>query len=202
MSVPATSHQGVDYRRPLRDRADNDWYVEPRWAVDLLLDAERFAGNVWDPACGSGNIPAACRSRGLRAFGSDKVYRGWGLRAADFLEEGRAPDVDPPYDNIITNPPYAHAEAFIHRGLEIARFKVAMLLRLSFLESRRRAEMFATTPLARVHVFAERVSMPPGHLLEAGEVEAKGGTIAFAWFVWSHDHQGPPTLSWLRRPRP
>ncbi len=31
-------------------------------------------------------------------------------------------------------------------------------------------------------------------------IEATGGAVAFAWYVWEHGHEGPPTLGWLRKP--
>jgi hypothetical protein len=46
--------------------------------------------------------------------------------------------------------------------------------------------MFRETPLARVWVSSRRVSMPPG----GTNIEAKGGSIAYAGFVWDHRHTG------------
>jgi hypothetical protein len=50
------------------ERAAADYYVEPRWVVDALLNVEHLQGPCWDPSCGSGNIPtpfapAACLAR-------------------------------------------------------------------------------------------------------------------------------------------
>lgn len=182
------------------DRDADDWYVEPRWTVEALLDAEPFVGSVWDPACGGGTIPDVCRGRGMRAFGSDKVYRGYGLREADFLSEGRCPDIDPPYDNIITNPPYKDAEAFARRALDLAHFKVAMLVQRGFLYSQDRYPLFTETPVARIYHLSSRPSMPPGALLAAGEIKARGGKVDYCWVVWAKDHKGPPTTHWLLRP--
>jgi hypothetical protein len=180
-----------------RERAANDFYREPAWAVRALLDAEDFRGGcVWHPAAGLDNIPSTCRARDIHAFGSDLIDRGAvSVRAPlDFLDLD--PSFAPHVEFIICNPPFALAEHFIERSLSIASRKVAMLLRLSFLEGQRRGEMFASTPLARVLVFSSRVSMPPGD----SAAEAKGGAVAFAWYVWQHGHQGPPTLGWLRKP--
>jgi hypothetical protein len=47
-------------------RASDDFYREPRWAVDALLDVERFDGIVWDPACGSGNIDGLTYADAIR----------------------------------------------------------------------------------------------------------------------------------------
>ena len=39
--------------------------VEPRWAVDIMLDAVDFDGEVLDPCCGIGTIVSACLDRGI-----------------------------------------------------------------------------------------------------------------------------------------
>jgi hypothetical protein len=179
------AHAVVNYRKPGHERADHDW------SVDVLLATERFVGSVWDPACGEGNIVAAAAARGHEAFGTDIVDRGFGSRL-DFLGDGAARM--PPVDNIICNPPFKLAEDFIERALGIARLKVAMLVRLAFLEgSRRHERLFANRPPARALVFRSRVSMPPG----GKGIEAKGGAVAFQWLVWRHDHSGATELGWL-----
>ena len=75
----------------------------------------------------------------------------------------------------------------------MASGKVAVLARLALLEGIKRRELFRSTPLARVWVSSRRVSMPPG----GSDIEAKGGSIAYAWFVWDHAHTGSPVVGWL-----
>jgi hypothetical protein len=186
------AHAVVNYRKRQHERSENDWYVEPRWAVDALLDREQFVGSVWDPACGQGTIVTAARDRGLFAFGSDIADRGFGQRF-DFLT-GEPIDPSAPPENIVTNPPFKHAEAFIEKALRIARFKVAVLVRLAFLEGAGRHErLFSKHPPARALVYRSRVSMPPGGC----GIEAKGGAVAFQWLVWQRDWRGPTVLEWL-----
>jgi hypothetical protein len=184
--------------RPM-PRASNDWYVEPRESVEALLRAERFSGLSWDPACGSGVIPSAMEAAGLEVDGSDVVDRlGGKYPLCDFLTDF---DHDPaePIANIVTNPPFFLARQFVDKALTIASHKVAMLLPITFLEGQARAKWLATTPLARVHVFSWRISMPPGELLTSGKVTAKGGKKCFAWFVFEIGHVGPPTVHLLTK---
>lgn len=176
----------------VRNRADDDWYVEPASTVEALFDVERFKGMIYDPACGLGTIPKVAESRGLPSYGSDIAERGYGLSGKDFLTTPH-----PSVANIVCNPPFKLAEAFLYRALEIASYKVAFLLRLTFLEGQKRRALFANTPLARVHVCSSRISMPPGAALAAGTVERGGGSVAFAWYVWEHGYDGKPTLNWL-----
>lgn len=182
-------------------RASNDWYQDPPEATEALLRAERFSGTSWDPACGTGTIPKTMAAAGLPCMGTDLVDRDpgpdvLGFDVMDFLAERPHPTN---IDNIVTNPPFNLAQAFVDKALSIATHKVAMLLPLTFLEGARRSLWLQVTPLARVHVFSWRISMPPGELLSTGAVKPTGGKKAFAWFVWAHDHTGPAHVRLLQR---
>lgn len=187
-----------DLPRESQARDAHDFYIEPRWCVDLLLDAVSFEGNVWDPACGCGTIPKACAARGLEAAGSDLVDRGYGERL-DFLAPMRTVfDVD----NIVTNPPYgAVAEAFIRRAVTIATRKVAVLVQAKFPYSQTRYRLFMEHPPARLLFLSWRPSMPPGELLLAGKIKPEGGKMDFLWVVWDRAHVGPTTCGWLGAPK-
>lgn len=169
------------------ERNAADWYVEPSWVVDALLNVETFPGQSWDPSCGAGNIPQTMQARGLECWGSDIADRGYGVTGRDFFETNERAD------HIVSNPPYGVIQPYIDKALTCTTGKVAILARLALLEGGKRRAWFRTTPLARVWVSSRRVSMPPG----GTDVPAKGGAIAYAWFVWEHGHQGPPQVGWL-----
>ena len=103
-------------------------------------------------------------------------------------------------DWVITNPPFALAEQFILRALHHARFGVAMLCRLSFLESAGRHErLFKMNPPSDVLVFVKRIKMVHGRLATDSD---GGSATAFAWFVWQNAPNGrrgqsPPKLHWI-----
>jgi hypothetical protein len=182
-------------------RAEHDWYQDMPEATEALLRAEQFSGLSWDPACGVGTIPHAMMAAGISCIGSDLVDRKpvdlVGFRTMDFLAEDVAV---PRIDNIVSNPPFNVARKFADKALSIATHKVAFLLPLTFLEGQDRTRWLETTPLARVHVFSWRISMPPGVLLQAGSVRAEGGKKAFAWFVWEQGWRGPAQVRFLHRP--
>jgi hypothetical protein len=142
-------------------RDEHDWYIEPAWCVEALLDVESFPETVWDPACGAGTIPRACFDRGLAAHGSDIVDRGWRYRfkVMNFLTSDPAECMD---GSIICNPPYAHAEAFVRHALKCAGCKVAVLVQAKFLFSQRRYKLFKEHPPSRILFLSRRPSMPPG----------------------------------------
>lgn len=168
-------------------RAPNDYYCEPRWVVDALLDVEPLTGLSHDPSCGGGNIPEAIIARGGACLGSDIADRGYGHAGIDFFATNRR------VANIVSNPPFGVIEPFVRHALELTTGKVCILARLALLEGQARQPLFRETPLARVWVSSRRVSMPPG----GSGIKAKGGTVAYGWFVWEHGSVGKPSLGWI-----
>ena len=79
-------------------------------------------------------------------------------------------------------------------GLQRSRRKLALLLRLAFLEGTNPSRtIFARTPPTRVWVFSERITFYPSG------AEVKGsGTTAYAWFVWEKDGPSRTELKWLQ----
>jgi hypothetical protein len=116
------------------------------------------------------------------------VDRGYGEVGKDFLTFSKCGVVD----HIVTNPPYSLAQEFIETALSASTGKVAMLLKLAFLEGEKRRKMFQSTPLARVHVFSKRLK-----LTRNGDVYKNGGMIAFAWFVWEHGCTHKAEIDWI-----
>jgi hypothetical protein len=174
---------------PSEDREKDDFYPTPAPATLALLAHETFGPRIWEPACGDGAISRILAGAGHDVVSSDLYDRGFGEPRIDFLMEWklRAPE-------IVTNPPFKMAEQFLHHGLSLGATKIAMLLRLAWLEGTERKRMFESTPISRVLVASRRVSMARG-----GTDNGKGGgsMIAFAWFVWDRAHTGAPTLGWF-----
>lgn len=188
----------------LWDRSDDEWYKEPSDCTTTLLGVERFTGQIWDPACGSGSVVTACRDAYLQAFGSDIVQRVtpaplWFVGKRDFLVDEPLP-LKP---NIITNPPFFKSkgtEAFIRRALSFeATRKLCIFTDVKFLAGSKRATgLFQEHPPSRVWILVPRPSCPPGTFLEAGN-RAGGGTADFCWIVWDRDTPGPTQFGWLNR---
>ena len=192
-----------------------DWYVEPPFVVEQLLDHEDFSGHlIWDPACGGGTIPAVCGARGLTAVGSDVVHRG-GDRShwfqLDFLKEEPLLVGDLPYA-IISNPPYGrlqpgmprgdtYAERFARRALATGAAKVALVLNGKFLWSERRWRLFHEDhPPTQILFCSDRPSMPPGAELPRLRAEGRafeGGAIDYIWLLWVAG-AAPRPPAWLR----
>jgi hypothetical protein len=179
------------------DRHPEDWYPEPRFVVEQLLDAEAFEGEVLDPCCGGGTIVSVCRARGIPARGSDIVDRGFGeVRDLFSLTE--------PVDNIISNVPYRIAEACARHMFTLARYKVALILRMPFWESRERHGFFREYPLHTWYPCSDRPSMPIGKMTglqdEHGAIiqpKNTGGTMPYGWWVYQIGYRGPTQIKLL-----
>src|ERR1700683_3661454 len=194
-----------DKSAPLKERRDDCYQTAPE-ATEALLRVENLPHTIWECACGPGSIVRSLRATGRVVYATDLVdydspYQDearW-----DFLSERQLPIG---VQAIVTNPPYKNASLFVRKAIELCP-KVVMLLRLNFLESgvekteTGRARLFALDggKLARVYVFRNR--LPMQHR-EGWEGPKTSNTIAFAWFVFDWDHQGPAELhriSWERK---
>lgn len=166
----------------LKDSEPNDYYATDPRALKLLLEKERFSENIWEPACGEGHLSKVLENAGYTVYSSDLIDRGYGVGGKDFLSETGEFDGD-----IITNPPYKHAKAFVEKALEIVApgRKVAMFLKLTFLEGQARRALFTNNPPQAVYVSSARLQCGKN-----GEFRGSS-TVAYAWFVWRRGYPRP-----------
>ena len=169
-----------------KDRARDDFYATPHETTEALLRVETFAGEIWEPCCGQGHIATVLQKHGYAVEATDLVDRGFGRPRIDFLMETTQ------RDNIVTNPPYgALALPMARQATRLAKGKVALLLKLQFLEGIERKSFFEQRPPARVWVFSKRQS-----LMKNGE-HFDGGMMALAWFVWEPVTPDNTVIKWL-----
>lgn len=176
------------------EREEHEHYVEPQWCSQRLFEVEQFDGAIIDPCCGFGRIPEAAKNAGYIIGASDIVDRGYkspAFHTCDFLTDQRRPFAS----NIVCNPPFDIFEKFARHALEVTTGKVAMIWLVPRLNA---ARWLSGTPLRRIWLLTPRPSMPPGHVISAGQ-KPGGGTQDFAWLVWERGYQGKPELGWLHR---
>ncbi len=72
--------------------------------------------------------------------------------------------------------------------------KVAMFLKLQFLEGKQRRELFKKWPPKVVYVSSSRL-----HCAMNGDFEKykKSNAIAYAWYVWEKGFTGNPVIKWF-----
>lgn len=141
------------------ERVDNDYYATPPKAVEELLKREQLNHYVWECAVGGGHIADVLKQNGYDVRCSDIVDRGYtDTEVVDFLHTER--DNNDFARDIITNPPYSMATEFVNHALDISMdsTKVAMFLKIQFLETRKRYELFKKYPPKKIYVFVNRVN--------------------------------------------
>lgn len=157
--------------------------------MELLLEEETFAPRVWECACGEGHLSKVLERHGYDVLSTDLIYRGYG-RQEDFLKAEGGFDGD-----IITNPPYKFAMEFVKKALSLvpAGNKVAMFLKLTFLEGKGRKQFFLDNPPKTVYVSSSRLICAMN-----GDFETiTSSAVAYAWFVWEKGYTGDPVIRWI-----
>jgi hypothetical protein len=176
------------------EREQNDYYATDPKTIDALFAVENFSYEIWEPACGEGHLSKRMIELGKKVYSTDLFYRGYGKGEIDFLGENfKATTMD-----IITNPPYKYAQEFCERALEtiLEGRKVAMFLKLTFLEGKKRRKFFEIAPPRAVYVFSERQTCAlNGDFSQAKAQEARA--ICYAWFVWEKGFKGNPEIQWI-----
>ena len=168
------------YRAKPSGENPHDFFPTPPGVTRAFIDACPLPDGLWcEPAVGDGHI--------INAVGPREGWATFDIRPvtvptlSDYHRQLDFLTLDPSarFNVIITNPPFYLAEEFVRKALTCADH-VAMLLRLAFLESRKR-EAFHEAHPADVYVLSRRPSFV-----------ANGATdsCAYGWFVWGPGRGG------------
>lgn len=167
-------------------RKKRDFYETPAWCTHAILGylvkhtwiEDRSFISALEPACGSGAISDVLLStfnHRIKLCEFDLSPKGNAKKRAAFRLNFLKTSPTAGYDLVISNPPYSLAEEFIKHSLRWVHDdgKVAMLLRLNFLESQKRASWL-------------RQHTPDVYVLPRRPSFTGGGTdaTAYAWMVW------------------
>lgn len=175
-----------------KERQPDDYYATEPKAAELLLEQEEFHHTIWECACGEGHLVKVFEAHGHEVISTDLIYRGYGdPEPLDFLNE----TIDDFEGDIITNPPYKFALEFVQRALESVKpgRKVAMFLKLQFLEGKSRKNFFQITPPRRVYVSSSRLKCAKNGKFES----IASSAVAYAWFVWEKGYTGETVVKWI-----
>lgn len=176
----------------LEERQNEDYYATDPIAINYLLKYEEFSNNILEVAVGGGHLANELLSIGFNVIEYDIVDRGFkNTIIKDFLE---VKEIEKGCD-IITNPPYSLAKEFVEHALDLVddKIKVAMFLKLTFLESSKRLALFKKYPPKTIYVFSKRVKCAKNGEFKDSESSA----IAYAWFVWVKGFKGDPVVKWI-----
>jgi hypothetical protein len=182
-----------------KEREEHDFYATEPKALELLLEKENFHPYVWECACGEGHLSEVLKNNGYNVKSSDLVDRGYdGTEVIDFLKVSKE-DVKNDFSrDIITNPPYKYAKEFVEKALEISMdsTKIAMFLKVQFLEGKARRELFDKYPPKRIYVASSRLLCAKNGEFEKMR-QGGGSAVAYAWFIWEKGFQGEPVVRWF-----
>ena len=78
--------------------------------------------------------------------------------------------------------------------MELGADKVAMFLKLTFLEGQKRRRLFDKYPPKTVAVFSKRIQVA---INGDPEMFAKSSAACYAWFVWEKDYKSKPEVVWV-----
>ena len=180
-----------------RERIENDYYATPYESTRALLDIEKFEGDFIEPCVGGGHIVEILKEYypNSKIIGVDLVDRGYkDTIVSNYFDYTFNGDF-----NVVTNPPYSLAQEFLEHSMEQIQEgkKVAMFLKIQFLEGNKRKELFKKYPPKIIHVFSKRQN--PWR--NGSNVDEKGkpwsSTMCFAWFVWEKGYKGQPIINWI-----
>lgn len=176
-----------------KERQNEDYYATDPIAAKLLLEVETFDKNIWECACGEKHLSKIFEENGYNVRSSDIVDR-CGNEVYDFLSN----DNKSWNGDIITNPPYKYAVDFVYKAMSIINDgnKVAMFLKVQFLEGKSRKELFKKYPPKVVYVSSSRIMCAKNGDFKKMQ-EGGGSAVAYAWYVWEKGYKGDTIIKWI-----
>ena len=176
-----------------KERQKHDFYATEPKAMEVLLEVEKFNKNIWECACGQGHLSEVLKQYGYNVKSTDLIDRGYGEGNVDFLKQTEMFNGD-----IITNPPYKFASDFIYKALELIPEgnKIAMFLKLQFLEGKARKKLFTTHPPKVIYVSSSRLLCAKNAEFEK-MIAGGGSAVAYAWYVWVKGYNGDTIVKWI-----
>lgn len=172
------------------DRQSEDFYATEPKAAKLLLQLESFSTNIWECACGDGSLSKVFENAGYNVRSTDLYDRGYGESGIDFLKVKTQW-----YGDIITNPPYKYAKEFVEKALStiLESYKVAMFLKLQFMEGKARKSLFIKYPPKVIYISSSRLLCAKN-----GDFDSvTGSAVAYAWYIWEKGFKGDTIIKWF-----
>lgn len=177
------------------ERESWDYYATEPKALSLLLEKENFNSDIWEPACGELHLSNVLTERGYNVRNSDIIDRlqNGKIEKLDFLTYQ-----DKWSGDIITNPPYKIAKQFVEKALEVVKdgCKIAMFLKLTFLESKSRRELFDKHPPKTLYVSSSRLQCAKNGDFDTYK-QGTGTAVAYGWYIWEKGFKGEPAIRWF-----
>jgi hypothetical protein len=169
---------------PTAGREKRDFYPTPWEVTQALCEFEQFEGAIHECACGNGAMSRELNANGYQVISTDLEPQGWG-RKADFL---KIPALFA--HNIVTNPPFDLAVAFIEHAMNLRPRKLALMLKSTFWHAKTRGKLYNRFKPARICPLTWRPDF-----MGLGRP-----TMEVMWCIWDAAHTGEPTYHRLDKP--
>jgi predicted RNA methylase len=163
-----------------------DFYPTPVKTIQTFFNNYPlfYKARILEPCAGNGNFCYEIKKRYPSYIVANEIREEEYPNLIDCADEVYHEDflsleIEDKFDYIITNPPFSLAQEIIERCFEIAteNTTIIMLLRLSFLESKKRYEFWQKHPLQGLYILSERPSFT-----------GKGtDACAYAFFIWDNN---------------
>lgn len=178
-----------------KERQIEDYYATDPKAAELLLKLETFSPDIWECACGEGHLSKVFEKAGYNVKSTDLIDRGYGETGIDFLDT----NILQWNGDIITNPPYKYAQEFVEQALSVILKgnKVAMFLKIQFLEGKKRKNLFVSQPPKIVYVSSSRLLCAKNGNFVKSLGAIGSSAVAYGWFVWEKGFTGNTILKWF-----
>ena len=183
------------------ERQAEDFYATDPNAVQNFLNAlkrdnVKLPNYIWENACGAGHISQVLIDNGHEVHSTDIVDRNfWGFNGIQDFLDCKEIHNRRNLKAIMTNPPFKLAEQFVEKAMVLLSSGdlCIYLLRIQFLESKSRKELFKKYPPKYVYVHSERIKVEKN-----GEFEKYNAkTQCFAWFVWEKGFSNDTIVRWI-----
>ena len=181
------------------DRRENDFYPSPPLSVySLIKKYPDIPKRILEPCSGCGDISYELARNGFLVTSTDlhkydntyvNVQSG-----VDYMTQPKLQGVD----GVITNPPYHKDLAFrmLEKSVKDYDF-TAFLLRITFLEGKRRHDFFKENPPTKVLVFSDRLGFSKDRSLDFFMNRQNKGMICYAFFIWDSNSKVKNEVDWV-----
>lgn len=177
-------------RRQSKDPLER--YDTPAWCTRALLakhPAVRMGETIFSPCAGDGAIARVLREAGATVRQFDIAPRAPDVKPGDITSRQFWRDY---YEGepIIDNPPFSLAEDLLQNAIEFGASRIALLLRLSWLESTESRQDLPDPKRIIVLPRPKYIESPEARVIrEAAGKKWGGDSVTSAWMIW---HEGLP----------
>jgi len=180
------------------NRNENDLYRTPPLATYILCKYSTVPLNVVEACAGYGNIAIELIRNGHNVLCYDLNEYSQALLPIQTGIDVLTLEKPQGYTGFVTNPPYHKNLPHKIATKAISEYDyVAMLVRITFLEGKKRKVLFDQHPPSQIIVFSDRIKFNNEHVEPVEKDDQIGGMIAYAWIIWDRKKVDSTLMKWV-----